>query len=196
MIQSISKLIGNSAFCSAVVIGLVILFVAAPAEAQITTQNATTAGGTTPTGTTVTGQTPIATVPTSTTPTTTSQQPSTTAPTGTRQPTVVTNQFNANSGGAIAARSPGKMVEGGLAEATGQLTIPGDATEEPHNWYRQTFDMIAQNMLTMFSDILTGINSFISGLSGTTGGGGTSTTTFVVPPNAATTWSNTSQTIP
>ena len=91
------------------------------------------------------------------------------------------------------------MVEQGLAEATGQLTIPGDATPEPHSFLRQTFDTIAQNLLTAFGNILTGINSFITGLGSTTGGGGSSgtgTTTFVVPPNAATTWSPTLQNIP
>jgi hypothetical protein len=174
-----SILIRRSSLCLAALIALTILFGTSPLAAQTTTT------GTPTTGTTTTGPT--------TTDTTTGTTPATSA---TRQPTVVTNQFNTTSTGAIGARSPGRMVQQGIAEATGQLTLSGNATPEPDTWFKQTFDQIAQNMLTMFSDILTGINTFISGLSGTSGGSSSSTVTFVPPSNAATTWSDTSQTIP
>jgi hypothetical protein len=174
---------------------LVVLFTTTQLAAQTTTQSTTTAGGTTPLPSTVIGQTPTTT--TGTTPTTTGTT-GTSAAGATRQPSIVTNQFNTNSTGAIGARSPGKMVEQGLAEATGNLTIPGNATDEPPSFFKATFDMIAQNMLTLFGNVLTGINTFIQSLGPqmATSSSTTGTTTFVTPSNASTTWSGTSQTIP
>jgi hypothetical protein len=144
----------------------------------------------TQTGTTTTG--------TPTTGTTGQEQegPGTTAPTGTRQ-TVVTNQFTSATGAGIQQRRPGLWVEQGIAEHEGTLEIPGDVPAEEPNFFRQTFDQMFQNVLGLFSNILTAVDGLVTSLgSSSSGGGGTSTITFVPPPNASTTWQSGSQTIP
>lgn len=130
---------------------------------------------------------------------TTTSQP-TEGPTGTtplkgRQSTI-SNQFTAATGGGIATRRPGLWVEQGIAEHNGTLDIPGDYTPPPHSFFRQTFDMMAQDVLTLFSNILTGVDTLITSAGSSSGGGGSSTITFVPPPNASTTWQSAQQTIP
>lgn len=125
---------------------------------------------------------------------TTEQQVGTTPLTG-RQSTI-SNQFTAATGGAISLRRPGLWVQQGIAEHEGALDIPGDVPEEPPNFFRDTFDLMAQNVLDLFSGILDGVNGLITAFRSSGSGGNNSTVTFVPPPNATTTWQSTPQTIP
>jgi len=126
--------------------------------------------------------------------TTTAEDEVGTTPLEGRQSTI-SNQFNAATGGAIGARRPGLWVRQGIAEHNGDLDIPGDVPAEEPNFFRDTFDMMAQNMIDLFGGILDGVNGLITALR-SSGSGGSSTVTFVPPPNATTTWSSTPQTIP
>lgn len=115
--------------------------------------------------------------PTSTGSTTTTSQPST-PPSGgggeTRPPVTNGALPGANVAlGAIQQRAPGLMVAAGLAEATGNLDIPGDANdfENPSFVKNTLFDMtqaavnaIVAGIPQLFTSFLTGL-----GLSGTGG---------------------------
>jgi hypothetical protein len=75
----------------------------------------------------------------------------------TRQP-IVSNQFTTTTGSALQARRPGIYVQNGIAVQEGELTIPGDATPTPHNFYRDTFDQLVSAFLDSFQSFLETLN--------------------------------------
>ena len=169
---------------------LILIGVAGPAQGQTIDMNTINTileglqGGTSTTDTTTTATT-----------TATDDQVGTTPLTG-RQSTI-SNQFTAATGGSIGARRPGLWVQQGIAEHEGALDIPGDVPEEQPGFFKSTFDMLAQNVIDLFSGILGGVDGLITSLRSAGTGSSSTTTTFVPPPlNATTTWSSTQQTIP
>ncbi len=83
--------------------------------------------------------------------------------TTTRPPFIIQNQFNTTSGGSLQLRSPGLMVQAGIAEATGQVVVEGNAVQPVPNFFVDTFEML-------FMQLLEEITAFIQSLSTLIGG--------------------------
>lgn len=121
-----------------------------------TTTNGITTGGTTPGGTT----------------------PSTTG--GQRTPSIVSNQFTANSAGALSQRRPGLMLQQSIALQNGQLTLPG--TPGPTlpfngNFLQDTLDKVGLAIIGVFRNLLNTANTALGAASGLSSLTGTTTST-------------------
>jgi len=149
-------------------------------------QTTTTSGGTTTTDlNSLISQLGGGLIPTSSGTPTTTTQPTTPPPGGgtggeTRPP--VTNGALPGANvtlGALQQRAPGLMVAAGLAEATGNLDIPGDANDfEQPSFVKQTlFDMTQAAVNAIQAGIPSLLQSFLTGL-GLAGTGGS------LPPSA------------
>jgi len=117
----------------------------------------------------------------------------TTQPSGGRQPAIITNQFNTTQSGSLQARAPGLMVQQGIAEHNGTLTITGQPEQE--DWLKQTGQMIALAIVQEVQGVLTTINTGIASLSGfnvASGSGSSSGSTSSTITNPATTGAGTS----
>ncbi len=99
-------------------------------------------------------------------------------------------QFTAATGGVIGSRRPGLWIQQAIALHNGQLDIPGDVPEHLPSFLRSTFDLIIEDILVFFSDILSGLDLLIGSLANI--GGATGPAAFVPISNAATTGQGTS----
>lgn len=141
-----------------------------------------------------TGTTGTTGTTTPTTPTTTTQPGE-----GGRAPTVISNQFNTTQGASLQERSPGVWIQNAIAEHEGTSEfLTGDATEEPPNFFKATFDQIALGLINELTTLLSGFN-LMAGVNPTPNPGdgtnGSTTGGLTTIPNATTTGAGTSMPI-
>ena len=104
---------------------------------------------------------------------TTTTQPSD----GTRPPTIVENQFTTTSTEALQARAPGGWIQAAQGLQTGTTEFSGGNGETEQGFFGETFDLMLDAVFDNINLILTGVDAFVSSLSGNPGvnpgGGGT-----------------------
>lgn len=85
--------------------------------------------------------------------------------TTTRPPFIIQNQFNTTSSGSLHARSPGLMVQAGIAEATGQVVVEGNSVQPVPGFIADTLELL-------FLQLIDEITAFIQSLATLVSGGG------------------------
>ncbi len=94
-------------------------------------------------------------------------------------------------------RSPGVWIQNAIAEHEGTSEfLVGDATEDPPNFYKATFDQIALGLINGLTNLLSGFN-LLAGVNPATTqpSGGTTTGGISMIPNSTTTGAGTSMPI-
>ncbi len=118
-----------------------------------------------------------------------------TAPATGRQPTIsAEGQFTSAGAGALQGRRPGVYIQQGIAVNQGDMTFFTGVPEEAPDFFRETFDMIAQDLMTLFSDMLSGLNFLITSLV-QPGGAAPAQAAFIPISNPLTTGQGTTITI-
>jgi len=113
---------------------------------------------------------------------------------GNTRQTLITNQFSSTSAGSLQARRPGLWIQQGIAVSNGATDFFTGVPDEEPNFFRDTFDQMFEETAKVISQILTGINTFVTSLFNGGGGGGGGSS-FVPINNAATSGHGTTHTI-
>jgi hypothetical protein len=110
-----------------------------------------------------------------------------TTPVSGRQPTISADgQFTTTGVGALQERAPGIYVQQGIAVQQGDTSFFTGVSEEAPNFFRETFDIIAMDLMTLISDMLSGLNFLITSIL-QPGGATQAQPAFIPISNAATT---------
>ncbi len=125
--------------------------------------------------------------------TTTGQGTTTSGISGNTRQTLITNQFTSTAAGSLQARRPGLWIQQSIAVSNGATDYFTGVPDEEPNFFRDTFDQMFEETANVISQILTGINTFLTSLfNGGSSGGGSN---FVPIDNAATSGHGTTHTI-
>lgn len=118
-----------------------------------------------------------------------------TAPATGRQPTIsAEGQFTSTGAGALQERRPGIYIQQGIALHQGDTSFFTGVPEEAPNFFRDTFDMLAADIMTLISDMLSGLNFLITSLV-QPGGAAPAQAAFIPISNPLTTGQGTTITI-